>query len=253
MTCPHHEGHNMFTLWYDGSNFEKTTFDSWLKTNMAHSVCGRVASDENHMKTRRPWEAFYDLVGRATTRSETKTSFAELGMSLHKSTSKEMYNLQFICRACNRTTNPLYPIASDEDLRAEADRTMLAVYSKYFDTVGPTKPDFDTVGPTKPELKKMVVPPPPPPQWPCQPTNVLPPPPPLDYAPSASGASTASVSTDISTYAPSISVYRCYWHDLRNQSPASTEYKSWTGDGRGETWTWRWTGDGRNDWTWTWN
>ena len=128
----------MFALRYDEHIFEKLKFGDWEKECIASSIQCKVADDEHHQKTQRPWKAFASLTGRASLKSETKLGFSEIGISLHKSKSKENYSIQFVCKYCRAATNILYPVAAARDQREEADLTMLSIFGQYFDLVGPT-------------------------------------------------------------------------------------------------------------------
>ena len=101
------------TLTFDAALFDKLEFEAYEKEKMTHSLQGKIAAEEGHVKTKRPWEALQTMMSRAVLRSDTKLAMAEIGISLQNVTSTEMYNVQFVCHRYLRTTDVLFPVCED--------------------------------------------------------------------------------------------------------------------------------------------
>ena len=97
------------------------------------------------------------MMKHAFVRSETKSDMEQIGISLHSVKSKDNYNVQFICNACKRAANMLHPVAKEPGLRALADRTMMQIFSPYFNVLSMPVPH----PPPPPPLKTKCAPPPP--------------------------------------------------------------------------------------------
>ena len=135
MPCRYHGGHVCFSVYFDRDNFKKNEFDDWQQTLSAQSVSGKIANLENQPEiSLRPWDSFYTLVSEVTTRSETKMDFEQIGISLHKVTSKNSYSLQFVCKGCNKATNAMFPLHDAVHHRHEVDGAMLHIFVPYFNT-----------------------------------------------------------------------------------------------------------------------
>jgi len=111
--CPYHGGHAFFTLAFDGCLFDKLDFDAWGKEKMTHSLYGKNSAEEGNGRSMRPWEALYTMLAKAVLHSETKVGMAQIGISLHAAKSKESYSVQFVCNACGRSTDIMFPVADD--------------------------------------------------------------------------------------------------------------------------------------------
>ena len=57
--CRYHGGHVLFTLSFEECMFGKVDFNAWGKEKMTYSLQGKVAAEEGHQTTMRPWEAFF--------------------------------------------------------------------------------------------------------------------------------------------------------------------------------------------------
>ena len=268
--CPYHGGHAFFTLAFDGCLFDKLDFDAWGKERMTQSLDGKVSSaDEGNGGSMRPWEALHAMLAKAVLHSETKVGMAKIGISLHRAQSKECYSVQFVCNACGRCTDILFPVAADRSHRDQADRIMLAVFAPYFQLIGPAPPP----------------PPPPPPPGPrvgYVQTQFPPPMPTLQsgslradlWIPGSAqlkedkmnterrwrcggdGETESTASGTISNYVPSdppappVKLWNCYWNHGRSQQPVNPPAADWIYSDKPE-WRWSWTGLGPDDWEWS--
>ena len=281
--CPAHGGHNKLTLTLDAGLFDKLEFEAYEKEKMTHSLQGKIAAEEGHVKTKRPWEALQTMLARAVIRSDTKLAMAEIGISLHGSKSKEMYSVQFVCNSCLRSTDVLFPVCDDRCLRDQADRTMVQFFRPYFELMNVSLPD---------------PPPPPPPALGYVQTPFAPPKPaprtgsrnsmllPLNAAElkhmdrisfqrqwgeetdttasvtsrcGKSDGSSRSAANAVVPYCPRTihereKYWECYWNHGRSQQPVDAADRidgdaqlQWRRGGQ----QWQWTGDGPNDWEWS--
>lgn len=268
------------TLNFEECLFAKVDFEAYEKEKRTHSLQGKIAAEEGHRNTQRPWQALYTLMGRAVIRSDTKLAMAHIGISLHAPKSKESYSVQFVCNSCKRSTDVLFPVCEDRFLRDEADMTMCKVFAPYFEVMNiclpapPPPPPMPALG----YVQTLFAPPLPAPRSGSRSSNLLLPNVANINADKSNteemrqrrwGADTDTtasvtskcdkrdgdaVSSDtiidcVPYYCPPAPLpvkWECYWHHGRSQQPVDAE----TTDRRGGP-KWKWTGDGPNDWEWS--
>ena len=55
--CRAHGCHHKLTVTFEEGLFAKLDFEAYEKEKMTHSLQGKIAAEEGHVKTKRPWDA----------------------------------------------------------------------------------------------------------------------------------------------------------------------------------------------------
>ena len=290
--CCYHGGHQLCTLKYEHGVFSKLDFDSYGKEKMTHSLQDKIAAEEGHQQTMRPWESLHTMLGRAVIQSDTKVAMAQIGISLHAVKSKSSYSCQFVCLSCMQATDVLFPVCDDRFLRDQADKTMLQFFSPYFKYLNICVPAPAPPPPMRDSFAAFIQPLVPAPHGGSRSSRLLVP----NVAELNAGKwknewlqqdrdwdteTTASVTSrcgkcdgSLRNAANAILPYihgprdipppakwKCYWNHGRNQQPVdATPADTIDVDGpetacrrAGAGTNWKWTGYGHNDWEWLWS